>query len=303
MTTDPGNRRMSPEPFNAAAEPPKPGHGCFFYGCITAVVLAVLIMVAIGISGYFGYQAYLKIVNQYTSPTPMTLPKVEMSKEDREALLARIDAFKNALDQDEETEPLVLSGDELNIWLAEKSKVADRVYFVLEGDKLKGQISLPLGELSLPGVKGRYLNGKATFAASLRDGLLDVRADSIEVNGQPLSQQLLTTLGTKNLAEDAAKQPENARLLNKLESLLIKDGKLLITAKPAKERSKETTKEEVPTGEPSTKPGDEPPPPPEATNDNKPPDEPPVEKPTPSPSDKVEKAAGKEKPSVEPETP
>ncbi|SIN80717.1 hypothetical protein SAMN05444166_0987 [Singulisphaera sp. GP187] len=300
MSHVPGNHSMSPERFNEAAEPPKAGHGCFFYGCITAIVLAVLLMAGIAISGYFGYQAYLKIVKQYTSPTPTPLPKVEMSKENREALRGRIDAFKHALEQGEDTEPLVLSGDELNVMLADKPDLADRVYFVLEGDKLKGQVSLPLGELALPGLKGRYLNGKAEFVASLQNGQLNVRADSIEVNGQPLSQQIMTGLGNTNLAEDVAKKPENATLLNRLESLQIKDGKLTIKAKPAKERSLETKKQEEPGDVPTTKPDDMPatkpgdvPQPLDTTRDNKPIGENPVEKPSPEPVEKLEKPAAK----------
>ncbi len=218
-------------------------------------MLAVLLLIALGLGSYFGYQAYLRLVNQYTSPTPVTLPKVEMPQEERKALIDRIESFKKALDDGEETEPLILTGDELNVWIAEKSEMEDRVYFVLEGDKLKGQISFPLGETGLPGVKGRYLNGQATFRASLQDGKLDVRAEAIEVNGKPLSQQLLTSLGSTNLAEDAFKEPENARVLNQLESLQIKDGKLVITAKPVKERVKASPKEEEPDAEPTTKPG------------------------------------------------
>lgn len=298
MTIDPGEHAMRPDPFSEANEPPKPGHGCFYYGCITAIVLSVLLMVVIALSGYFGYQAYLKVVRQYTSTTPVTLPKVEMSKEDRESLRGRIEAFKKALDEGEETEPLVLNGDELNVWLADESEVADRVYFVLEGDKLKGQISLPLDEFALPGLKGRYLNGKAAFTASLRDGRLDVRADSVEVNGQPLSQQLLAGFGKANLAEDAAKQPENAQLLNKLESLQIKDGKLVIKAKPAEERRNEPTKPEEPNAEPSAKPGDEDKPA-EATKSSMPTAEPP----TPGPSEKIEKPGDGEKPGAKPELP
>ena len=49
MTTDPGKFPMNPEPFEASAEPPKQGRGCFFYGCITAIVLAVLTLLAIAI--------------------------------------------------------------------------------------------------------------------------------------------------------------------------------------------------------------------------------------------------------------
>lgn len=305
MSFDPGDRRMSPEPepFNPAAEPPKAGHGCFFYGCITAIVLAVLLLIALGLGSYFGYQAYLRLVNQYTSPTPVTLPKVEIPQEERKALIDRIEAFKKALDEGEETEPLILTGDELNVWIAEKSEMEDRVYFVLEGDKLKGQISFPLGETGLPGVKGRYLNGQATFRASLQDGKLDVRAEAIEVNGKPLSQQLLTSLGSTNLAEDAFKEPENARVLNQLESLQIKDGKLVITAKPVKDRGKASSKEEEPESEPTTKPGVEPPPPAEATKDAMPPSDKPDEKPAPPPTEPLEKTGETEKPAPKAATP
>ncbi|WP_406699805.1 hypothetical protein V5E97_13210 [Singulisphaera sp. Ch08] len=259
MTINPNDFSMSPDRFDEPFEPQKPRHGCFYYGCITAVVLAILMVVGISISGYLGYQAYLKIVNQFTSPTPTPLPKVEMSKEDRETLSRRIAAFKRALDQGEETEPLVLSGDELNVMLADKPELADRVYFVLEGDKLKGQVSLPLSELSLPGLKGRYLNGKAEFGASLQDGQLDIRADSIEVNGQPLSQQFMTRLRKVNLAKDSGNDPDNAKVLSQLESLQIKDGKVTIKAKPVNERINKPTQKEDSEDAPTPNPDEVPP--------------------------------------------
>jgi hypothetical protein len=281
MSTDRGSFPSEPEPFNAAAEPPKTGHGCFFYGCVTAIVLALVAVLAISISGYFGYQAYLKLVNEYTTPTPVRLPRVEMPEEDRKALHERVDAFKKALDEGEDTEPLVLNGDELNVLLAGDASVADRVYFVVEGDTLKGQVSLPLGELGLPGLSGRYFNGKAAFHASLQDGFLVVRAESAEVNGQPISEQFMASIRNKNLAEDAAKDPENARRLNTLESLRIKDGKVIIEAKPKEERSPEAAKKAEAPGEPSKKPVDEPSPPAEPKADETPAEKP-QEKPSPA---------------------
>jgi hypothetical protein len=249
---------------DAYAEPPRKEHGCFFYGCIAASVLAMLLLIAMLVGGYLFYQGMVKIINQYTSPTPVELPKVEMPEEDREALHKRFDVFKQAVDKGEETEPLVLSGDELNALLADNAAVAGKVYFLIEGDKLKGQVSLPLNALGLPGVKGRYFNGKATFLANLHEGHLIVMVDSAEVNGQPISEQVMAGLRNKNLAEDAAKDPDNANLLNKLESLEIKDGTITIKARPKEERSppekekeKEKTKEEPPAESPK-EPGAEP---------------------------------------------
>ncbi len=125
--------------------------------------------------------------------------------------------------------------------------MADRVYFLIDGDTLKGQVSLPLDKIGLPGLKGRYFNGKATFHASLRDGVLVVTAESGEVNGRPLSEQFLAGIRGKNLAEDATKNPDNAALLAKLESVQVKDGKIIITPKPKGERGPQGAKK----GEPS----------------------------------------------------
>jgi hypothetical protein len=248
MATDDNSAKPGLEPtYDPFAEPPKKEHGCFFYGCIAASVLAVALLIAIVAGGYFSYQFFLKLVNQYTSPTPVQLPKVEMSDEDRAALHARFDAFKKAVDKGEDTEPLVLSGDELNVLMADNPEVAGKVYFIIEGDKLKGQCSLPLDGLGLPGVQGRYFNGKATFLASLHEGHLVVMVDAAEVNGKPISEQFMAGLRNKNLAEDAAKDPDNAKVLGKLESLEIKDGKITIKARPKQE---ERTREEAKPQEP-----------------------------------------------------
>jgi hypothetical protein len=250
--------KPSYEPADAIAEPPPKERGCFFYGCIAASVLAVLLLIGIAVSGYLGYKALVGLINQYTSPTPVELPKVEMPDEDRAALRARFETFKKAIDQGEDTEPLVLTGDELNVLMADNPDVAGKVYCIIEGDKLKGQVSLPLDALGLPGVKGRYFNGKATFVASLHEGHLIVMVDSAEVNGQPISEQFMAGLRNKNLAEDAAKNPDNAKFINKLESLEIKDGKITLKARRKEEPGREETKPQEPAAEPAKPKAEEP---------------------------------------------
>ncbi len=288
MTTDRGNFPMNPDPFSPTAEPPKKERGCFFYGCLVAIILAVLALIVVSVGGYFGYRAFLGLVNEYTSTTPVTLPKVEMSEEDHKALRERIDAFKKALDEGADAEPLVLTGDELNAALAENPEVAGRVYFIIEGDKLKGQVSMPLDALPLPGVKGRYFNGKATFLASLHDGHLVVQLDEAEVNGKPLSEQMMAGLRNENLAKNAVDDPKNAEFLNKLASLQIKDGKITIKAKPKAERgsgeTQEATKKEEPSGDQLKKP-DDPAQPPDETKAKEPPAEKPQEKGAPPEKD------------------
>src|SRR5262249_8725299 len=61
--------------------PPPVKRGCFFYGCITLLVVGVLA----GLIGYFGYLYVIKasdrLISEYTDTVPATLEKVEVSPE------------------------------------------------------------------------------------------------------------------------------------------------------------------------------------------------------------------------------
>src|SRR5262249_31633184 len=123
-----------------------------------------------------------------------------------------------------------------------------RIYVSVEGDKLKGQVSLPLDVFKVSMLRGRYLNGEADLKASLQEGVLIVTLDSIEVNGQTLPEEILTNLRQQNLAKDAYKNPKNAELIRKLESLEIKDGKIIlkVRAKPAEKTEPPPAKKAIP---------------------------------------------------------
>jgi hypothetical protein len=296
MGIEHGEPFQDPYRFDSEAEPPKKPRGCFFYGCIAASVLALLMAIAIGVAGYFARKAYFQFIEQNTSTTRMALPKVEMPEEQRKALGERFDAFKEALDRGEDVEPLVLNGDELNVLLQEKGGTKDRVYFVIEGDTLKGQVSLPLDEFKLPGLQGRYFNGKATFHASLRGGVLVVTAESGEINGRPISEQFMAGIRGKNLAEDAAKNPDNAALIRKLESIQVKDGKIIITPKSKDERAPRSAPKEEPSDDQPKAKGEAPPPDEEKAKDAPATKEPEKAPAPPDPAKKAETPAEKATP-------
>src|SRR4051812_13222406 len=94
-----------------APPPEKKQHGCFFYGCITLIVITVLAVVAGGIALYMGYRYVINTVIQYSDDKPMELPKVELPEAERKSLDERVNAFKKTLDSGEPGEPLVLTSD------------------------------------------------------------------------------------------------------------------------------------------------------------------------------------------------
>ena len=55
---------------------PKPRRGCFFYGCLSSVVLLLILLGGLLIGLHYVKQ----LVNRYTDTKPMELPTVQMSQ-------------------------------------------------------------------------------------------------------------------------------------------------------------------------------------------------------------------------------
>src|SRR5690349_8252010 len=92
----------------------KKRRGCFFYGCLTVVVLALVV----GIMAVLAVNYVKNLINTYTDTSPMTLPKVEMPAAEYEALDKRVTAFKDSVDKQKNVSPLELTGDEINALIA-----------------------------------------------------------------------------------------------------------------------------------------------------------------------------------------
>jgi hypothetical protein len=248
--------KFTPEQYQA---PPRQ-RGCFFYGCIIASVLAVLMAILVGVVLFAGYRFLSGLVNDYTATAPEQLPKVEMPVEKRQTLQDRVKAFRKAVNDGTATEPLVLTGDDINALIDETAELKGTVYVKIEGDELKARVSIPLDKLPMPMFKGRYLNGEADLKASLFDGELIVHIDAIEVNGKRPPEAVMTDVRKQNFAKDIAKDPDNAAMLRKLESLEIKDGKIIlkVRAKQGATRTEPSSKaalpaEALPSGKGQTK--------------------------------------------------
>lgn len=202
--------------------------GCFFYGCVISSVLAVLLIIALAVLAFLAMRFFSGLVEEWTSPAPAELPRIQVSDEEKQSVRERVDAFKKALDEGTAVDPLVLTGDDLNALIEENSDLRGRLFARVEGDKLKAQISLPLEKLKIGMLKGRYLNGEAELKASLSDGILVVTLETLEVNGKPAPERFLGELRKQNLAKDAYDNPKNAEMIRRFESLEIKDGKIIL---------------------------------------------------------------------------
>jgi hypothetical protein len=209
---------------------PKRPRGCFFYGCITSLVLLALMLGALLIGVYY----VKRTVNRYTDSQPVEVPVSQMPQGEAAKLKQRVEVFQAAVREQRPVPPLTLTPDDLNALIAsgaQQQALQGKLYVSVEGDQLQGQVSVPLQHVGLGMFKGRYLNGKATFNLALHNGALFLTAQSITVKGHTLPEAFMQQVRKENLAASLANEPRAVAVLQGLEDIRVSDGKLVIVPK------------------------------------------------------------------------
>lgn len=218
--------------------PPKKPRGCLFYGCITAVVLSILAVVG----GYFMVRHVLDniavAVEPYTETVPMQLPTSSMPSAEYEALDQRVTAFGTAMDAGQAEAKLALTADEINALVANHPALAalkGKVHVRLNEDEIAVTGAVPLDDLvgSVPGMsrlKGRFLNGTATFGAAASDGAATFKLRAVEIKGQQLPADVVAELRSHDLLDHLLPRSRVTSAKRSLQSIRIEDGKLSLTA-------------------------------------------------------------------------
>jgi len=227
-------RSMNAQVHAPGSQPKK--RGCFFYGCLTVVILGLLAGAVVGIGGYFFVKKVNQMVAEYTSTSPAEMPQVEMADAEYEALEQRVGVFGKALKEGQPSEALILSSDELNVLLnrSEAMQVGKgRLHVIMTEKEVSGQISLPLDPIAkgplLSKLQGRYLNGTARLGVEMQNGRLVVRLLGVKVNDQLMPAELVKAFETVNLMEQVYQDPQAAQTLSKIGAVEVTDSKLVIT--------------------------------------------------------------------------
>jgi hypothetical protein len=194
------------------------------------VVLAVIVLwvgVVLGVRLAIG-----ALVDRYTDSGPAPLPRPDVSPAEREALHRRLAAFQESLDGAAPAVPLELSERDINVLIAEVPVLRDRVSVRLDGDRITGQVSIPLNEARVPLLRrwlaGRYVNGAARFRVAVADDRLVVTMESLEVNGHSLPGAFSSGLRELNLLEGVYKDPDAAEWLRRFEAVEVRGGKVVV---------------------------------------------------------------------------
>src|SRR6516165_926079 len=185
--------------------PPKRGMGCFAEGCLTLVVLVILLVV-IGVGGTFW-----RVRHVYLSDKPAPMPEASPPSETdtvtpqemstpapitRTAeVRERLDTMKKAARAHEQTE-IELTAADINALISANGKSRGTASVGIDGNVLQAQFSIPLERLDLPfrnafGLSDRYLNATVTIVAPPGTNASNVELNEVKINGHSVPANLL----------------------------------------------------------------------------------------------------------------
>jgi hypothetical protein len=197
----------------------------WFLGGLALLALVILVVAAV-IAGV-SYGNYL--IRTYTSADPKPVPELVASPEALEQLKARWTAFQDAVNSGKPTAPLQLSAQDLNVFLSSLPDAGHRLHLSITDDRLRGQFCIPLDRSGQAKLRGRYLNGVATFHLAFDDGFLTLTVATLEANEQPIPHWLLSRLQKRNLLASLDDNLNLTLLLQSLDSVEVHDGLITLT--------------------------------------------------------------------------
>jgi hypothetical protein len=228
-----------PPPLPPQASPPQAPQnkrGCLFYGCITLAVVVLLAGIGTWVAVRYAMKTAGGLIDQYTSTNAIPIESVSISQSDLKSLQDRLTSFSEALEGRPGSRELVLNAHEINALIQnapEYAELKNKLFIMIEDDEIKGKLSMPLDNLGPLKLKGRYLNGIATLQVDLENGALDVKLKDVRVGDNQLPAPILSELKKANFSQEFQKDPEARRTIEKLESIKVKNGTVVIRAKQA----------------------------------------------------------------------
>src|SRR6476646_1542221 len=191
---------------NSHVEPaPKRGMGCLGKGCLTLVVLAILLVV-VGVGG-----TYWSLRHVYLSDKPARIPETTAPTETSAAtpgetsvatpseksvvVRERMDTMKKAARAHEATD-VDLTAEDINALIAANRKSRGTASVGINDTVLQAQFSIPLERLEVPfqsafGLGDRYLNATVTITAPPGTNASSVQLNEVTLNGHGIPAGLL----------------------------------------------------------------------------------------------------------------
>jgi hypothetical protein len=212
------------------------GMGCFAKGCLTFVVVGILV-VAITAGG--GYYYLKKFVNTLTSDKPVAIRVENPTDVQMQAAAAKAQALTDAYNNGREV-TVELTGSDLNALIARNPKMADyrgTMYYSIANSEVSADVSLPLDAVPFQMFKKRYFNGHFVTFFELNNGEITFKPKLIEANGRSVPDVVMSRINSpdgQRQINDELKKPNQKEIrtyLDRFKSIRVVGDRLVIVTR------------------------------------------------------------------------
>ncbi len=232
-----------PPPYPSSQPPPivrrKKGLGCFATGCLIVLIVVMLAGVGIGSLSYVIYHGGEAYLSEKRTPARI----VEASDEQYQAVLNKLAPFGQAMNEGRAA-TLEITPDELNVLIARSPQaepLRGQLFLAATGERITADVSSPLNA----DARQAFFNGRATLDGSYASNGFAVALRHLEpLGGQSdtlfsrfinsptmlaaFSQQISRSLND-GVRKQSASDPILADILRKLRTIIVHDGKFVVT--------------------------------------------------------------------------
>lgn len=196
--------------------------GCFIW--FVCVAGFFLLLAAVG--AYFGYRKFVSFRDQYTGAKPLAMPTMAYTTQELDATRARVDQFLSRSAVGSSNQQLTLSSRDLNLLIA-GTPFSNHVHVALSNGTVAGRFSVPLDQLGIRFLHGRYLNGEGSLGVNCDNGYLKVNVKDLTVNGLALPESYLSAIRRQNFAEGFATNSATQQSLEKVKRIIVEGDRLI----------------------------------------------------------------------------
>src|ERR1044072_8143120 len=215
------------------APPRRRGMGCFGRGCLILAVFAIVLGIACFAGMYWGMHRNSAIFHglywlakaQAISQTSAPVPQFTASDAQIQSVHERCEDFEQKARAGQPAE-LELTPDDINTLIAANQDTRGKLFVSIDGDRLRCQTSVPLGELI--GRSGYYFNADIAVELKNAESLENPQLNRIIVNGAPVLADLLNWKYRSKRLRDYLAEYRNGSGVGAIE---IRDGKLILKSR------------------------------------------------------------------------
>lgn len=180
----------------------------------------------VGITAYIGYRKFVSFRDQYTGSKPLAMPSLNYTPAEYSGTTNRIQGFLQGAAAGRSNVQLALSARDLNMLIA-SSEFSNRVHLTLSNEAIVGQFSVPLENIGIRFLRGRYLNGAGALAVSCENGRLNVNLKDLTVNGMALPENYMSAIRQQNFAEGFATNENAQASLERVKRIAVEKDRLI----------------------------------------------------------------------------